>query len=205
MAGKQGKRGKPSTSAKGDAKRQDEASEKKSPERPVRESEVKAFKQQVNIAKENEAEDSDEQGDYFVESDLESEYIQQGQDFEKWSEGLADEQNYDAAPERQMTELEPLHVVPARGEDIVEIEDSDSVIGSQSYVDSDEALIDEKLVDAHECQNESCTCNVLEGDFCAGSCKTGDPSEDEAHCACGHVACNATQELSELGGLEATA
>ncbi len=204
MSGKKSKRGESAKREANDIEKQETNFETKSNNRPVGETEMKAFKQEKNIARENELQDSDEQGDYFVESDLESEFINQGQDFEQWSEGLADEQNLDDADERPMTELEPLHVVSG-GIETIELEESDSVIGSLSYVDSEDALIDEQLVGAHVCENEGCHCNVLEGDFCSGACQTADPSLEEVQCICGHNACAATGELGEPGALSATA
>lgn len=47
----------------------------------------------------------------------------------------------------------------------------------------------------HSCTNLPCKCKVQDGECCGEYCKEFDPSGEDPHCGCGHMACDITKEL----------
>jgi hypothetical protein len=63
----------------------------------------------------------------------------------------------------------------------------------------------EMEIEVKSCTNVPCKCKAQDGDCCCGEyCKGFDPSEDDRHCGCGHMACDITKELGNENSFAST-
>lgn len=54
------------------------------------------------------------------------------------------------------------------------------------------------------CTNVPCKCTADDADCCGDYCENFDPSENDRHCGCGHMACDTTKELGNENSFSST-